>query len=327
MNMYSAAVYLKPVAKGYYRTLLTEKQQKIYDLLFQGVRDMQETVQTDMILSDRTADMNRVYHAFTNDQPWFFYLQSINYSIGRNGTIFIRYRMSQREALSIILRLDQAAGKMIKEAYRHCRRSDRIGLAGYVHDALAQQCSYKLINDESYNIIGPLLRHQAVCQGIAETYKILLNAMGIGCIVVSGIAHTLTGPGKHAWNVVLLNGDHYYADVTADLKSSNGRLRHSHALMNEKDVAGTYELSPEFEMRFRVSKDNWFTRLGKVVHREEDLRRLISTGCRDFECMLAYKPKNLRRTLSDILYDHFRQCTYSMYFDDRTGYLSMTINA
>lgn len=55
---------------------------------------------------------------------------------------------------------------------------------------------------------GALVNKEAVCEGYAKAYKLLLNEMGIPCEVVINE--------DHAWNEVLLDGNWYVVDVTSD---------------------------------------------------------------------------------------------------------------
>ena len=62
---------------------------------------------------------------------------------------------------------------------------------------------------------GALVNKEAVCEGYAKAYKLLLNAMGIECDVVINA--------EHAWNVVQLEGKWYLVDVTND-DTNNGLM-------------------------------------------------------------------------------------------------------
>ena len=61
---------------------------------------------------------------------------------------------------------------------------------------------------------GALVNKEAVCEGYAKAYKLLMDAMGIPCDVVINE--------EHAWNVVCLEGKWYLVDVTNDDTSGNG---------------------------------------------------------------------------------------------------------
>ena len=66
---------------------------------------------------------------------------------------------------------------------------------------------------EKHNIIGTLIDGKCVCQGYAESFKMLCDLYKIPCICVEGEAHG----GDHEWNAVLMDdGKWYLMDVTWD---------------------------------------------------------------------------------------------------------------
>lgn len=73
----------------------------------------------------------------------------------------------------------------------------------YLHDT---------IPSESYIPYGVLVKGIGVCQGYAGAAKLLLNKVGIECMVVRGQANG----GRHAWNIVKINNKYYNLDTTWD---------------------------------------------------------------------------------------------------------------
>lgn len=97
-----------------------------------------------------------------------------------------------------------------------------------IHDALCSKASYADDGDESHSIVGPLLYHRGVCDGISKTAKVLLQESGIKSHVVFGTAIGTGGDEPHAWNVVCLNGKWYHLDVTFDNTLSNDNVRYDY---------------------------------------------------------------------------------------------------
>ena len=63
---------------------------------------------------------------------------------------------------------------------------------------------------------GALIEKMSVCAGYARAYQLLLQAVGIPCLYVTGMADNGWEIGGHAWNIVKLDGKWYYADPTWD---------------------------------------------------------------------------------------------------------------
>jgi hypothetical protein len=90
-------------------------------------------------------------------------------------------------------------------------------LEKYFHDYLASIISYQN-SSNAHNAYGALLEGIAVCEGYAKAFQYLLYQVGIMNTVVSGtsmIPGTST-PENHAWNLVLIDGEYYYVDLTWD---------------------------------------------------------------------------------------------------------------
>lgn len=72
----------------------------------------------------------------------------------------------------------------------------------------------------SYEPYGPLIKGKGVCLGYAETFRLLMDMVGIECITVTGAA--FGNRENHAWNMVRLNGEWYCADPTWDHNGFDG---------------------------------------------------------------------------------------------------------
>ena len=98
-----------------------------------------------------------------------------------------------------------------------------------IHDALCTNVTYADDGSESHSIVGPLLHHRAVCDGISKTAKVLLQECGIKSHVVFGTAVGTSGtPEPHAWNVACLNGKWYHLDITFDNTLSSDNIRYDY---------------------------------------------------------------------------------------------------
>ena len=107
-----------------------------------------------------------------------------------------------------------------------------------LHDYLAVNCEYdkarlddKTLPQTSYSAYGVLADGTAVCQGYALAYKLLLNKVGIDCYMVTSDAM------KHAWNLIVLDGEYYQVDVTWDDPTWDMTGRAVHTYMFRSDAA------------------------------------------------------------------------------------------
>lgn len=88
-----------------------------------------------------------------------------------------------------------------------------------VHDWLIDNLSYgvEISGNNSYNIYGAFINKSVVCEGYAESFKYIMDKLGIQCVLVSGIAENTEGNREsHEWNYVQIDGKWYAIDVTWD---------------------------------------------------------------------------------------------------------------
>ena len=86
------------------------------------------------------------------------------------------------------------------------------------HDFICENIRYdKLKKSYSHEIIGPLGQGVGVCEGIAKAVKVLLDALGVWCVIAicgnnpeKGIKY------RHTWNIVKIGGTYYHLDATFD---------------------------------------------------------------------------------------------------------------
>ena len=85
-----------------------------------------------------------------------------------------------------------------------------------INDILVDSLDYDTENgNNAYNIYGALIQKRCVCEGYAESFKYIMDAYKIPCILVIGTAQNSSGAVEnHEWNYVLLDNKWYAVDVT-----------------------------------------------------------------------------------------------------------------
>ena len=113
-----------------------------------------------------------------------------------------------------------------------------------VHDYIIQNTEYdqSVSKDNIYNIYGALMGHIAVCEGYSKSFKYLLDAANIPCIIVCGIARNSNGETEsHAWNYVKINDLWYAVDSTWDDPVIIGRGYVSDSIYTKYFLKGSVE--------------------------------------------------------------------------------------
>ena len=115
----------------------------------------------------------------------------------------------------------------------------------YVHDFICDNVRYdKLKKAYSHEIIGPLGQGVGVCEGIAKAVKVLLDALGVWCIIAicgnnpeKGIKY------RHTWNIVKLDGVYYHLDATFDntLGRDGSEIRYDYFNLDDQQIFRDHE--------------------------------------------------------------------------------------
>lgn len=95
-----------------------------------------------------------------------------------------------------------------------------------IHDYLIQWASYDeaaLIDEDnaskdSDNPYGLLIKQTSICSGYTTTFQLFMDLLDIPCISIQGNSFVfgVDHLEDHAWNMVQLEGDWYYVDITWD---------------------------------------------------------------------------------------------------------------
>jgi hypothetical protein len=114
-----------------------------------------------------------------------------------------------------------------------------------IHGYVVKNTAYDFDNyinervpDDSYTAYGTLINGKAVCQGYADTMKLLLNLAGIEAQVVVGYAKE-----PHAWNLVKIDGQYYHLDATWDdpVPDDGNNVRYSYFNVSDEQISKNHE--------------------------------------------------------------------------------------
>ena len=207
-----------PKEMRYYYWQLTEKEQQLYDILYDGISSYRDKIE--LPVNRYTLDeVNRVREMIIIDCPELFHWENLTswYTVGSEyaDSVELEYRMSREEwetraerIRRIIEGLKTETAGMTDDydveftAYRyvitHCRYSDLYGTP-------------QADNAPIYSADSVLIDGDAVCSGYASAMTLVLRSLGIPCLRINTIEAQ-----KHAWNKTRINGKWYNIDATWD---------------------------------------------------------------------------------------------------------------
>ncbi len=221
-------------------TLLNEKQMKVFNAIKNSsIGTMSVTVNysgTEMKKSELTQDfLTEIMYAVCYDLPQFFYHAgySASYSYTSSGYITkIIYNFALFKAtvnsrnvvptytsstlISCWNKLESVLNNLDFDT------SNRYNFIKNVHDYLCNTIIYPDLSSSYYvgdchDAYGALVNGYAVCQGYAESFKLICDYYKIPCVYISGTADG----GGHAWNAIQMDdGKWYFIDSTWDDQTS-----------------------------------------------------------------------------------------------------------
>lgn len=126
----------------------------------------------------------------------------------------------------------------------------------------------------AHSILGVFCQKKSVCDGIAKAYKLLLNAVGVKCIVVSRTLKSESN-GEHAWNIVKIGEKTYHVDPTNDICNSFGEyINYDYFCLTDKQISLSHTGFEGFPVCNDLSYD-FFCRNDSDITNERSLKKYI----------------------------------------------------
>ncbi len=193
-----------------YDNLVPEEQQ-VYAEILNSLLSYEERT----VLSTTDAGViDRAFTAVMLDNPGIFYVDGYKYTEYARDEVIDRieftgkYLYEQEEAQRRQALIDFAVSNILAGMPD---TTDEYHKVKYLYDTLVAQTEYDLTAVDNQNICSVFIGGKSVCQGYAKALQYLAEKAGIRCSLVLG--NVIGGEG-HAWNLILVNGAWYYADVT-----------------------------------------------------------------------------------------------------------------
>lgn len=207
----------------YWRGTLTREEQVIYDDMKEGFLQFRTSISPrTKYLSNKM--LSETYAAFLQDHPEIFWKNSYRVAsryfdseqVNTSKKITLEYLYSKEGAISLNETMKQKYEPIIQEAQKQEEDLEKIR---YVHNALIELAHYQKYTAEEINeyqsIVSLFRDGNTVCAGYSYAFKMIMDRLGIECIIARDISHEDTSK-NHSWNLVRYNGIWYNVDVTWD---------------------------------------------------------------------------------------------------------------
>ena len=214
-----------------------------YNTLGSGIEANQGTISfEDESHSVNNNDFQTVWNAFLADNPQYFWLAQCD-TISSGGKVtavepYYDFIFTADELPAAKAAFDAATAKALSGITNDMSQYE---IELYLHDYLVNNVKYVNGTSNTNNAYGALVNGQAVCEGYADAFQYLLTQAGISSCVVTG---TSKGEG-HAWNLVKIDGEYYYVDVTWD-DQDNGKNFYAYFNVTTAQLEEDHTIIPEF---------------------------------------------------------------------------------
>lgn len=279
----------------YYFSQLELDEKEMYVAIDEAIKDRKKDVFLGtQKTSEITEKINRVITAYFYDNPEYYYISNEYTVYTRDFKLFAYCTVEFKYIVDIDTEIDAknqeleaAIDKLLSENVRDDMTDFEKEVA--IHDALAKNVVYYDYEDIDsiptikHSAYGALVEKEAVCDGYAKAFKLLLERVGIESIIANGVTDNVA----HAWNIVELEGKYYNVDVTSDkLQSETGEYAiHSYFNITDEQISKTHTLNKMFNVPecsatqhyyytqkdyYVTDEDNLYKKLYDIVLKQQD---------------------------------------------------------
>ena len=252
---------------------LDEEGRTVYDQLVAAISNLEEKV---VISTKEKSVLEQAFAAVLADYGEFFWINGYRYNAYTSGERIIglevmpTYTMGKEEVEEAKRQVEETAAGWLAELPESAGDYEK---SKYVYELLIRQVDYVEGVENNQNILSVFLDRQTVCQGYAEAAAYLLQKLGVQAAVIHGTAREE----PHAWNLVRLDGEYYYMDVTwggSNYVTADDREReminYAYLNMTTEDLELTHSIDGQIPVPSCIATaDNYYRREGRFFDQWE----------------------------------------------------------
>lgn len=204
---------------GFFRHFYSELddvEKQAYSLILQVIEEHPEKIRVPKLNGEQ---IRKVFSALSYDNPGMLCLANEYKLINRAGRYYFMptYRVSAELCKSEAQKLDEAVKSIKKQTDKLRNDYEK---EKFVHDYIIKKCRYTDDTNGIYanNAYGALIVGEAACEGYSRAFQLVLSKLDIDVRLVTGKAVDDENGGTigHMWNVVVLDDENYFVDLTWD---------------------------------------------------------------------------------------------------------------
>lgn len=254
-------------ASKYYYNQLNGTPKSMYNTIIQNIDKLKrgtESITFELTANGANREFQSAWDALLLDRPDIFWIDTSKIILVTRTTTFIgsvrykytlqpqegsTYYMSSFNSEKDVNNAINEISDVVSQIVQKCNSGDTYQKVKNAHDAIVSRMEYDQTNSvNNSNIYGAFVEKKAVCEGYAESFKIIMDKLNIPCVIVYG--QGVDGSGNteaHAWNFVKMDDGVWYAvDCTWDdpIIIGNGWVspasRYRYFLKGSNSFSGTH---------------------------------------------------------------------------------------
>ena len=222
-----------------YYTKLNKQHQAVYHAMQQCLISLADEWQMPRVSGEA---LYNIFFQLRLDHPEIFWATGFKYRYYENSgnLIFLPEYLFEKAK---IREHQKAMASRVEKLVRPAKSMSELEKEKYVHDFICQNVRYdKLKKSYSHEIIGPLGQGVGVCEGIAKSVKVLLDALGVwNVIAICGNNPEKGIKYRHTWNIVKIGGTYYHLDATFDNSLGDEEIRYDYFNLDDKNIFRDHE--------------------------------------------------------------------------------------
>jgi len=221
--------------------ILNENEKNIYDEIKEASLQFKGEYTTAVKKITR-GEFERAFKAVISDHPEIFWLESYklklkvfsNKNLDTRQRINLEFGYTEKEAIETKSKIEVEYNRIIGEAVSLGTNSEKIK---YVHDELIQIGTYTIYEEKDkirfQNIVSIFETGESVCSGYAYGFKFIMDKLDIKSITMTS---SLKSGVAHIWNMVELDGEWFYIDITWDEKAGYNYFLVGREILEESHI-------------------------------------------------------------------------------------------
>ncbi|EGQ26811.1 hypothetical protein HMPREF9372_1202 [Sporosarcina newyorkensis 2681] len=267
-------------------------------------------------------EVGSIIKAVTNEHPEVMYYSGA--TLWSNGKIEFKYSKPPSVVRANQSAVQNETSKVLSSIIKP--GSSDFDKVKAIHDYLALHNAYDYDNfrnntvpADSYTAYGALITGIAVCDGYTKAAQLLMNQLGIENQYVFGYGNG----GAHSWNLVKLDGQYYFMDITWDdpVPNTPGNVRYDYFLVTSKVLRKDHSWNEASWPVASSSKYAYFNDFGKLI--EDGNTYYYSSNSDNAKLYRVNKDGTAKQKINDVQAPYFALAGDWIYFSNysHSGYL------